>query len=637
MLKTVVPRKTIKLFQDIAAKALRPLPSLTVSDWADHYRMLSSESSSEPGRWHTDRAPYQREVMNAFTQSGVHKIVVMSCSQVGKSDIMNNVIGRFAHLAPAPILMIQPTIEMAQDFSKSRIAPMIRDTKVLRELFRESKSRDTGNTILSKLFPGGRLIMGGANSPAGLASRPIKILLADEVDRFPDSAGTEGDPVDLAAKRMTTFWDRVMGLFSTPTIAGQSRIAFEYMTGTQEEWQHRCPNCGEFHLLTQRNMEAETETVVDKKGRPHKHVKDVKWRCPDCGFAFTEQEIRNTEQKYIPRNPTAIRQGVRSFFINCWASPWLSWVSVMQEWIDAKGDPEREKVVVNTRFGEPYEQSINTTEIDTLLQRREKYPAELPDGVLLLTAAVDTQDNRLEYEVEGWGEGEECWGITKGIIWGIPDDPKVWAALDVQLDRKYYFQDGRSLRVARTFIDSGGHYSKEVGMYCYTHRYKGRFAIIGSNLTGVDLIHKYSTKTVRPGITVPLIIIGVDTAKQYVMDRLTINAPGPKYCHFPLDEKGAEETLLRDRGYNQTYFRGLLSEEKRPKKKNGQVIWSWVNIAKDHRNEPLDLKGYNLACLTSINPDFEEYKRVVRGVIEPTAIHKPPVKRRFGVIKRGIQ
>ena len=270
-------KKTVRLFQRIAARSLRPLPNLTVSDWADQYRMLSSESSAEPGRWRTDRAPYQRAIMDAFTDLDVRRVVVMSCSQIGKSDIMNNVIGRFAHLAPAPILMIQPTVDMAQDYSKSRIAPMIRDTKVLRDIFQDVKSRESGNTILSKLFPGGRLIMGGANSPAGLASRPIKILLADEVDRFPDSAGTEGDPVDLAAKRMTTFWDRTMGLFSTPTNAGESRIEVEYMEGTQEEWQHQCPNCGEFHLLTHRNMVMDTETVKDGRKKEHIHVKSVSW------------------------------------------------------------------------------------------------------------------------------------------------------------------------------------------------------------------------------------------------------------------------------------------------------------------------------------------------------------------------
>ena len=177
---------------------------------------------------------------------GVQGGASLDCIKIrGKTDIMNNVIGRFAHLDPCAIMMIQPTIEMAQDYSKTRISPMIRDTKVLSRIFYDvkentsqtgAKTRDSNNTILSKIFPGGRLIMCGANSPAGLASRPIRILLADEVDRFPESAGTESDPVDLASKRMTTFWNRVMGMFSTPTLEGSSRIETEYQAGTQEEW-----------------------------------------------------------------------------------------------------------------------------------------------------------------------------------------------------------------------------------------------------------------------------------------------------------------------------------------------------------------------------------------------------------------
>lgn len=633
-------KKTVKLFQRIAAKSLRPLPNLTVSDWADQYRMLSSESSAEPGRWRTDRAPYQRAIMDAFTDLDVRRVVVMSCSQIGKSDIMNNVIGRFAHLAPAPILMIQPTVDMAQDYSKSRIAPMIRDTKVLRDIFQDVKSRESGNTILSKLFPGGRLIMGGANSPAGLASRPIKILLADEVDRFPDSAGTEGDPVDLAAKRMTTFWDRTMGLFSTPTNAGESRIEVEYTEGTQEEWQHQCPNCGEYHLLTHRSMVMDTETVKDGRKKEHIHVKSVSWRCPDCGFTFSENEMRRQPQKYVAKNPTAIKNHVRSFFVNCWASPWISWTDAMQEWVDAKGDPEREKVVVNTRFGEPYERARSYDNVDKLLARREPYNAELPDGVLILTAAVDVQDNRLEYEIVGWGEDEECWGIKKGIILGAPDTAAVWRQLDEQLDREYHFADGTGLLVARTFIDSGGHYTSEVYNYSLMHLARQRFAVRGSSTMGVPIIHKYSKAQAYHGRTIPLVLIGTDSGKQYIMDRLAIDVPGPRYFHFPLDkpEQDAVNEVLWNRGYDEIYFQGLTAEEKQPQKKNGRIVYRWVNIAKDHRNEPLDLRVYNLACLASISPDFSKLKALMTGT--PTEEKRPtgPRKRpRFGVIKRGIE
>ena len=200
--------KTVDLLYKIFNKSLNLVPKISVSEWADRFRMLPS-SSAEPGRWRTSRAPYQKEIMDAFTEKGVRKVVVKSASQIGKSDIMNNIIGRFAHLDPCPIMMIQPTIIDGEDYSKSRIAPMISATPVLKNIFKDAKVRDSGNTIMTKYFPGGRLVITGANSPSSLASKPISKLFCDEVDRFPESAGTEGDPVDLASKRTTTYWNRI--------------------------------------------------------------------------------------------------------------------------------------------------------------------------------------------------------------------------------------------------------------------------------------------------------------------------------------------------------------------------------------------------------------------------------------------
>ncbi|WP_293726888.1 terminase gpA endonuclease subunit [uncultured Phascolarctobacterium sp.] len=634
-------KKTINLFRKIAKQSLTPLSDQTVSEWADSYRMLSSEAAAEPGRWRTERAPYQKAIMDAFTEPGINVVVAKTASQIGKSDIMNNVIGRFSHLAPAPMMMLQPTIEMSQDYSKTRIAPMIRDTKVLKDIFKEVKSRETSNTILSKQFPGGRLIMAGANSPAGLASRPIKILLADEVDRFPKSAGTEGDPVSLAAKRMTTFWDRVMGLFSTPTNAGDSRIEDEYVTGTQEEWQHQCPNCDEWHLLTHRDMHTDYDSSIDKKGKKHVIVKAVTWRCPDCGFGFTETEMRQAAQKYIAQNASALAKGVRSFFVNCFASPWVNWSDVMQEWLEAQGDPEREKVVVNTRFGEAYEPKGNFENHQQFMRRRENYGAELPDGVLLLTAAVDVQDNRLEYEICGWGMAEENWGIKKGVILGVPDTQEVWDMLDEQLDKEYRFASGKGLIVARTFIDSGGHYTKETYAYCKKRFTRQRFVVKGSSVPGVPLIHKYSKVKLARG-TIPLVMIGTDSGKQYIMDRLSIEEPGPKYFHWPLDESNGIAMQL-NRGYDEYYFKGLIAETKEPRRKNGVLVYQWVNVAKDKRNEPLDLRVYNLACMLSINPDFESLKELINSpaVIseEPRRIAKSKnkTKGRYGCIKKGVK
>lgn len=621
-----------ELWQYISKNGLKPLPKTSVSQWADNHRMLSSGISAEPGKWKTSRAPYQKDIMNAFTEPGIHRVVVKSSSQIGKSDMMNNVIGRFAHLDPCAIMMIQPTIDMAQDYSKTRIAPMIRDTKVLNNLFYDVKSRDANNTILSKVFPGGRLIMCGANSPAGLASRPIRILLADEVDRFPDSAGTEGDPVDLAAKRMTTFWNSCMGLFSTPTNEGSSRIDEEYLAGTQEEWQHKCPNCGEYHLLRHIDMTVDYKEIKTPSGKKTVIVNDVKWRCPHCGFSFSEKEMKQTPQKYISRNADALKNGIRSFFVNGFTSPWMTWSRIMREWLEAKGDPEREKVIMNTVFGESYKQKGAFEDEQIFLRRRESYGAELPNGVLLLTAAIDTQDNRLEYEVVGWGKEEECWGIRKGIVLGAPNQARTWKEIDSILDKTYHFADGKGLKVVRTFIDSGGHYTSDVYNYCQKNFHKQRFAIKGRGGPGIPLIYKIAKAN---NAKAPLILLGVDDGKQQIMDRLSIDSPGPLYFHFPQDE-GIKE--LSNRGYDDLYFKGIISEHKKVYKRNGVLREVW-ETTKNVRNEPLDLRNYNLACMKSLKPDWVKLEMLVNGMSETEvkrAVAKPQKKKVVYRAKRQV-
>lgn len=621
-----------ELWQYISKNGLKPLPKTSVSNWADNHRMLSSGISAEPGKWKTSRAPYQKDIMNAFTEPGIHRVVVKSSSQIGKSDMMNNVIGRFAHLDPCAIMMIQPTIDMAQDYSKTRIAPMIRDTKVLNNLFYDVKSRDANNTILSKVFPGGRLIMCGANSPAGLASRPIRILLADEVDRFPDSAGTEGDPVDLAAKRMTTFWNSCMGLFSTPTNEGSSRIDEEYLAGTQEEWQHKCPNCGEYHLLRHIDMTVDYKEIKTPSGKKTVIVNDVKWRCPHCGFSFSEKEMKQTPQKYISRNADALKNGIRSFFVNGFTSPWMTWSKIMREWLEAKGDPGREKVIMNTVFGESYKQKGAFEDEQIFLRRRESYGAELPNGVLLLTAAIDTQDNRLEYEVVGWGKEEECWGIRKGIVLGAPNQDRTWKEIDNILDKTYHFADGKGLKVVRTFIDSGGHYTSDVYNYCQKNFHKQRFAIKGRGGPGIPLIYKIAKAN---NAKAPLILLGVDDGKQQIMDRLSIDSPGPLYFHFPQDE-GIKE--LSNRGYDDLYFKGIISEHKKVYKRNGVLREVW-ETTKNVRNEPLDLRNYNLACMKSLKPDWGKLEMLVNGMSETEvkrAVAKPQKKKAVYRAKRQV-
>jgi phage terminase large subunit GpA-like protein len=226
-----------------ALRAFKPPPDLKVSDWADQDRKLSPEASAEPGQWITSRAEYQRGIMDAFSDPAVEMVVVMSSAQVGKTEILNNVIGFHVAQDPSPMLVVQPTLDMAQTWSKDRLAPMLRDTPQLQGLVKDPRARDSGNTTLHKIFPGGHITACGANSPSSLASRPVRIVLCDEVDRYPVSAGSEGDPVSLARKRASTFWNRRIGLFSTPTNKGNSRIEAAFEESDKRFYFVPCPHC----------------------------------------------------------------------------------------------------------------------------------------------------------------------------------------------------------------------------------------------------------------------------------------------------------------------------------------------------------------------------------------------------------
>ena len=573
-----------------ALKNLAPIKKISVSAWADTYRMLPS-TAAEPGRFKTSRTPYIKEICDSFTQVGVHKVIAMTSAQLGKTEVLLNIIGRFSHLDPCNIMMIQPTIELAEDISKDRIAKMITDTKVLSEIF---NSKDKSQTILSKIFRGGRLVLAGANSPAGLASRPIRILLCDEVDRFPLSASNEGDPVDLASKRCSSYWNYKIGLFSTPTVKNFSRIEQAFLEGTQEFYSYKCANCGEFHHLNFRNFV--------------KVAEEIKFRCPDCGYEFSEQEIKNAEQKYIVKNPDALKKGVRSFWVNAFSSPWLSWKKIFEEFDEAKGNPTLEKVVYNTRFAESYEYQENLDSENEFLKRREFYGAELHKNILLLTAAVDVQNNRLEYEVCGWARDEMRFGILRGIIPGSPSTPETWLELDKILDREYHFATGKALKITRTFIDSG-FATKNVYDYCKKNLYKGRIAIKGKGGPGLPVIHQFSTVK---NFGIPLIILGVNDGKQEIFSRLANNL-----MRYPLDDD-----FFPRRGYDEIYFQQLFSERKTLKRAGGIAYLTFEPIRRDVRNESLDLATYNFSAMRSLNVNWDYLDAEINGAEIPIPTKK---------------
>lgn len=563
-------------------KVLQPPPEMTLSQWADKFRRLSSGSSAEPGRWKTAKAPYQKEIMDAITDITIKKVVIMSAAQVGKTDAMVlNPIGYYVHYDPSPIMVIQPTIDMAEKFSKEKLSPMLRDTPVLADRINE-KSRNSGNTIMQKIFPGGFITIAGANSPTGLRSHTIRILLADEIDAYPASAGKEGDPLLLASKRQTTFWNKKQVDISTPTVKGVSRIEVEYENSSRGEWNTPCPCCGELQPLVWSNV------VFDKED-----LSEIKYACSKCGVISSEAEWKEhfTEGTFVHEDP---ENPVRGFHLNTLASTLTTWQEVVEKFLIAnaemkKGNVELMKVWTNTEMGQTWEEDGETVEDDELMKRREKYNCEVPEEVLYLTAGVDTQDDRFEIEVVGWGPEYESWGIKYAVIYGDTSnmEDQCWKDLDTFLQQSWKKADETQLKLSCTCIDSGGHRSNQVYKFCKARFNRRVFAIKGSNDSAAAYIQK-PTKSNREGAY--LFTLGVDTGKSLLMDRLKLEDEGPGFCHFPKED---------GRGYDEKYFKGLTSEKKVMRYKMGRPYFAWdlKDKGQHKRNEALDCRNYATAAI----------------------------------------
>ena len=608
-----------------AVRNFKPPEDLTVAEWADKYRRLPA-TAAEAGPWRTSRTPYLKEPMEAFTDPKVTNIVMVAASQVGKSELELNIIGYIIDQDPGSILFVQPTIDDAKKFSRLRIAPMISDSKRLRSKVSEVKAKDSGNTMLQKSFPGGMLTITGSNSASALASTPARYILGDERDRWAKSAGTEGDPLALAEARQTTFYNRKTVEVSTPTIKGSSNIEDSYYKGTQERWCHQCPECGEFGEIIFDRIHFQ-HTVKKVRGKKTYTVDGpITWCCPHCGCLIAEDIMRKQPAKWIANNPDAYKKGYRSYWLNAFSSPWTPWEKIVLKFLDTKDDPQKLQVTFNTLLGELWENRGGTADEDTMLSRREDYgtnadgsPVELPEGVLVLTCGVDTQDNRLEYEVVGHGHYGETWGIKYGVIMGKPNSAEVWARLDDVIDHLYRFKDSdRGLRISITCVDSGGHYTQEVYEECRKRKNKRVFAIKGKGGDGIPYVAPPSKVPIRDNkkITCWLYTLGVDAGKASIMSALEVQEAGPRYCHFPLGESY---------GYDGYYFNGLLSEHLEMTQTKRGNVWAWVKIPGHTRNEPLDLRNYNMAGFKIINPDTLAVERRLKDLPEKKATPKKPV------------
>ena len=557
-------------------RALKPPPKLTVSEWADTYRQLSSESSAEAGKWSTSRAEYQRGMMDAVSDPDIETVVLMTGAQIGKTELINNVVGFHIHQDPAPMLVVQPTLEMAQTWSKDRLAPAIRDTPQLFEKIGDPRSRDSGNTTLHKVFSGGHVTACGANSPSSLASRPCRIILCDEVDRYPLSAGSEGDPVGLAKRRSATFWNRKIILVSTPTEKNHSRIEAAYEESDKRKYFVPCPDCGEHQVL-------KWENVRWDEGDPN----SAEYMCEHCGVMWSDVK-RFRAIRYGEWRATSKGDGkTAGFHLSGLYSPWTPLEDSVRDFLASKRDPMRLKTWVNTFLGETWEEQGERLDEYDLMDRREDWGDMLPEESVLLTCGVDTQDDRLEYEIVAWGRGEESWSIAYGALYGDPSTSELWNRLDGILQQKFEHPEFGEMIIRATCVDSGGHYTQQVYNYCKLRAGRRVFAIKGVGGEGKPIAGRPTKNNIGK---INLFPVGVDTAKELVYARLKMTDEGDGYCHFPAD-RGEE------------YFRMLTAEKKVTKYFKGRPRMEWVKIRP--RNEALDCRVYATAALAILNVNIE--------------------------------
>ena len=583
-----------------AALALRPDPELTVSQWADAHRFLSQTASGEPGPWRTERTPYLKEVMDCLSpRSPIEKVVFMKGSQVGGTEAGNNWIGYVIHHAPGPMLAVQPTVEMGKRWSRQRIAPLIEGTPALRERVKEPRARDSGNTIQSKEFPGGLLVVTGANSAVGLRSMPVRYLFLDEVDAYPFDADGEGDPVGLAIQRTVTFANRKVFLVSTPTIEGLSRIELEYQASDRRRFHVPCPECGAMQVL-------EDARLRWPKDRPEL----ASYHCVACEASIPSHRkpwmLARGEWRAEAAGPGS-GPGTGSltagFHLPGLCSPWLSWADIATRKHAAQGDAAM-KVYVNTIEARTWRERGEAPDWQRLYERREDYRiGTVPAGGLLLTAGCDVQRDRIELSVWAWGRGKESWLVEHRVLGGDTARPQVWHELTGLLAETWRHESGVLMPLRKLAIDSG-FATQEV--YTWVRRQPQALVMAvkgverGSALVGLPTAVDVNAagKRLRCGVKVHTVATGL--AKLELFANLRKDPPvveegetfPPGYVHLPK----VDAELCRQLCAEQL----VTSRNKR-----GYAVASWQKLRE--RNEALDCYVYARAAAAVLGLDrFEE-------------------------------
>lgn len=566
-----------------AFKEFRPPLRIKPSVWgAENFEL--PETSAEPGKWNPNRAPYQVGILDAVCEAGVQKVTLMCSAQIGKTIIILLIICYLIDLDPCSMMMTQPTMDMAEMFSKEKLSSAITNVKPVSKKIIQ-KSRNANSTILMKMFVGGFLRLAGANSPSSLASMSIRAYFGDEIDKYPPSAGKEGDPVKLAIQRTETFWNWLVFLVSTPSIKGNSRIEDEFELSDKRRFFVPCPHCGhKQHLIWDRFQYANKDT---EQADP---LSGVYYICESCDRPIEEkykaQMLRNGEWQAtaVAKDPKHI-----GFHINRFYSPWKGWIDLCLDYESSKNDHQKLQVFWNATLGLTYE-LVTGEKLDWQRLRdrgaKSNYgKGTVPNGGLILTAGVDVQGDRLEVVVMAWGKGEQAYVIRYEQILGNPLESQVWEQLAYVTGKTYTREDGAELKIRATFVDSGWQTQEvyhRVKQYTYLHWFAIKGQAGDKPLYSKPSVQEtnYRGKKVKRGISIYK--IGVDVAKETLYARSQIDTPGANYLNFPND-------------LDKSFYEGFCSEVLVTKHKNGHPYHVW-EVLPGVRNEPLDLCVYALAA-----------------------------------------
>lgn len=572
---------------------LRPIARLTVSDWSDQYRYLSPNASAEPGLFRTSRTPYLKEIMDRLSSNDItQEVVVMKGAQLGFTEAGNNWVGYIIDISPAPTLMVMPTDDTVKRNSKIRIDPMIEATPRLREKISPSRSRDSGNTTKQKDFPGGVLVLTGANSAVGLRSMPVKYLFLDEVDGYPLDLEGEGSPIDLARARTRTFARKKIFIVSTPTIEGQSVVEKEFSLTDQRKFHVPCPHCGGMQELLWENIQWE-------KGKPD----TARYYCAHCSEAIEERHktVMLAEGKWVAQVPENSSSSKVGYHINSLYSPfgWYSWAQAASDYEDAESDENKLRTFTNTVLGETWKEKGDAPDWENVFNRRETYGMNtVTADVGFITAGVDVQKDRIELEIVGWCRGKRTYSIDYRVILGDTEKPEVWQQLANVVGETWEREDKCVLPLRLMAIDTG--YNTQF-VYEFCRRFDPtRVMPVKGQDTQAVMISTPRTVDVnwqgKKSGTIQLWNIGVSLIKSETYGYLRLNkgedgVPPNGYCHFPQ--------------YNPEYFKGITAEHLTYKLVRGFKKYQWEK--KYERNEPLDCRVYARAAAAVVGVDrFEE-------------------------------